>query len=204
MLCAGNNPSPNASGAASRAVHSLTMTRYLVPVVLVVGSLVGAPYATAAPACPTVTDGGAENYANILHDVRIETLDDLDRVTFSFGADRLAPPVGPVTYWQAPPFSVTPVDGGYAVAFRGAAAHDTIMGTVDRPENRQVKSFPEPNDLGAPPGSPVVRSARLIQDADIFKNKNGVMAWKVAAQASKCPVVYIADTPARAVIDFPH
>ncbi|WP_078329873.1 hypothetical protein [Mycobacteroides salmoniphilum] len=185
-------------------VHSLTMYRYLVPLVMVVGPLVGAPQAAAAPACPTLTDGGAENYANILHDVRIETLDDLDRVTFSFGADRLAPPVGPVTYWQAPPFSVTPVDGGYAVAFRGAAAHDTIMGTVDHPENRHVKSFPEPNDLGAPPGSPVVRSARLIQDADIFKNKNGVMAWKVAAQASKCPVVYIADTPARAVIDFPH
>ncbi|KRQ25801.1 MULTISPECIES: hypothetical protein [Mycobacteroides] len=186
------------------AVHSLTMYRYLVPPVLVVGSLVGAPQATAAPECPTLTDGGAENYANVLHDVRIETLDDLDRVTFSFGPDKLAPPTGPVTYWQAPPFSVTPVSGGYAVAFRGAAAHDTVLGTWDRPENQQVKSFPQPKDLGAPAGAPVVRSARLLQDPDIFKDKNGVMAWKVAAQASKCPVVYIADTPARAVIDFPH
>lgn len=60
---------------------------------------------------PHLTDGGAENYANILHDVRIETFDDVDRVTFVFGPNRLAPPTGPVTYWQAPPFSVTPVDG---------------------------------------------------------------------------------------------
>ncbi|CQA01296.1 Hypothetical protein ERS075656_04370 [Mycobacteroides abscessus] len=195
---------PNADNFVADAVHSLLMYRYLVPLVLVVGSLVPVPQAGAAPACPTLTDGGAENYANILHDVRIETLDDVDRVTFVCGPNRLAPPVGPVTYWQAPPFSVTPVDGGYAVAFRGAAAHDTVMGSFDRPENQRVKSFPQPDDLGAPPGSPVVRSARLMQDPDIFKDRNGVLAWKVAAHASKCPVVYVADTPARAVIDFPH
>ncbi|OHT88238.1 hypothetical protein [Mycobacteroides saopaulense] len=203
-MATGDNPWPNASGAVADAVHSLTMYRYLVPLVLVVGSILPAPQSAAAPACPTLTDGGAENYATILHDVRIETLDDLDRVTFAFGADRLAPPVGPVTYWQAPPFSVTPVDGGYAVAFRGAAAHNTVLGTSGHPENSQVKSFPQPDNLGAPPGTPVVRSARLLQDPDIFRDKNGVMAWKVAAQGAKCPVVYVADTPARAVIDFPH
>ncbi|WP_078277860.1 hypothetical protein [Mycobacteroides franklinii] len=203
-MTTGDNPWSNASGWVSEAVHSLTMHRYLVPLVLVVGSLVPVPQVAAAPACPTLTDGGAENYANILHDVRIESFDDLDRVTFTFGPDKLAPPVGPVTYWQAPPFSVTPVDGGYAVAFRGAAAHNTVMGTFDRPENKLVKSFPQPDEFGAPAGSPVVRSARLLQDPDIFKDKNGVMAWKVAAQASRCPVAYVDDTPSRAVIDFPH
>ncbi|MUM17955.1 hypothetical protein FZI91_13895 [Mycobacterium sp. CBMA271] len=194
----------NASRNSSRAVHSLIMNRYLVPVVLVVGSLTGAPHAVAAPACPTLTDGGVENYATILRDVRIENVDDVDRVTFTFGPDRLAPPAGPVTYWQAPPFSVTQVDGAYAVAFRGAAAHTTIVGTSQSSENKHVKSFPQPNDIGAPPGAPVVRSARLVQDPDVFMDKSGVMAWKVAAQAAKCPEVYVTDTPPRAVIDFPH
>lgn len=203
-MTTGDNQWRNADNTVRNAVHSLTMYRYLVPLVLVVGSLVPSPHVGAAPACPTVTDGGTENYANILHDVRIEALDDLDRVTFTFGPDKLAPPVGPVTYWQTPPFSVTPVDGGYAVAFRGAAAHDTVVGTFDRPQNKQVKSFPQPDDLGAPPGTPVVRSARLLQDPDIFKDRNGVLAWKVAARESKCPVAYITDTPSRAVIDFPH
>ncbi|MGH3726945.1 MAG: hypothetical protein ACRDUS_22800 [Mycobacterium sp.] len=200
----GNNLCPNVGGALYCAVPSLIMNRYLVPVVLVVGSLVGAPQASAAPACPTLTDGGIENYATILRDVRIESLDDADRVTFTFGPDRLAPPAGPVTYWQAPPFSVTQVDGAYAVAFRGATAHNTIVGTSSEPQNKQVKSFPQPNDLGAPAGSRVVRSARMVQDPDIFMDRNGVMAWKVAAQAAKCPEVYITDTPPRAVIDFPH
>lgn len=184
------------------------MNRYALAAALTLatGLPVTAPVAAATPACPTVNDGGTENYATILRDVRVESFDDVDRVTFTWGADRLAPPAGPVSYWQAPPFSVTQVDkapgvagsAAYVVAFRGAAAHNVIMGTSEQPDNKYVKSFSEPDEVAVSSQFPVVQSARLLKDAD------NAVAWGIGTRSIRCPAVYITDTPARAVVEFPH
>lgn len=153
-----------------------------------------------------VADGGVENFATILHKVNLETDDDVDRVEFIFGADKLYVPEGPVSYWQVPQFSVTQVDsapgvkgaGAFVVAFRGAEGHDTILGTSDAPQDKHVKSYDEPNDMAAPPEFPVLQSAHLLKDSDKS------LAWGLGTKTIKCPQVYALGNPPRAVIEFPH